>query len=112
MLRSTKSPQRLVRMFHFIVNNTAGTITLEGLDQNQATLVDNGTGDYTITFSDAFAQVPTAQLTPAEADIHANIHAISATAIQIKVWDLATGATPTDGDVHLTVVGSDIASNY
>lgn len=111
MLRSAKSTQRSMRQLELIVDGT-GTASLSGPASHQATLTDNGTGDYTITFRQAYAQTPVAQVTMVTAVTQARIHAASASAVQIKTFALTDGTTATDADFHLLIIGSDVADKH
>lgn len=53
--RSVKHPQRLMRMLSCKVTGASGALT-EG--QFDMSIVKNGTGDYTLTFNEAFARIP------------------------------------------------------
>ncbi len=101
--RPIKGTQSRERVLRFIVDGTGtASITLNSTD---ATLVDNGTGDYTLTFNEAFVRSGIAHVTPITADVVPRIVAQTITTIQINT-DTNAGA-PVDADFHLTVVGYD-----
>jgi hypothetical protein len=106
MLRDIKGTQRLPRLLAFRVDGTGTASILEG--GFHASLVDNGTGDYTLTFFKPFVRVPVCSgnaIGSTAAII--NIAVVSATAVQIKAFDAAGLAA--DVDFHLTVLGWDSA---
>jgi len=105
--RSVQSGQRLPHLIAARIDGTGTAAILEG--SNEMTLVDNGTGDYTLTFATAYKRVPSVVVTPlgAAGDIVATLGTVSATAVQILGWDGTDGTTPKDMDFHMVVVGSD-----
>ncbi len=109
MLREIKSSQRLPRMLGLRVDGTGTASILEG--GSDATLTDNGTGDYTLTFAKAFLRVPTVVVTPigAAGDIAVTLGAIAAGSVQILGWDGTDGTTAKDMDFHVLVLGNDTA---
>jgi hypothetical protein len=111
MLRSIKSPQRKVRMLALRIEGSTGTPSLEGLDANQATIADTGTGHYTITFNTAFAEAPHA-VANAEAVDKAITLTTTASTVVVKVNDIDETPALSDGDVQLIVIGHDISQNY
>jgi len=106
MLRDIKGSQRLPRLLALRVDGTGTASILEG--KFDATLVDNGTGDYTLTFAKPYLRVPVCigSVVGATAAI-VNIAAVSATAVQINIFDAAGSAA--DADFHLSVLGWDSA---
>lgn len=105
--RSVQSRQRLVHMIAGRVDGTGTAEILEG--GNEMSLTDNGTGDYTLTFGQAFQRVPTVVVTPigASGDVVATLGTLSASAVQILCWDGTDGTTAKDADFHVMIVGSD-----
>ena len=89
------------------VDGTGTAAMLEG--GNEITLTDNGTGDYTLTFAQAFARVPTVVASPLTADAIIQIGTISASAVQILAFDATDGTTAKDVDFHAIIVGNDTA---
>ena len=104
MLRELKGTQRLARLLaiHLIGTSTAN-ITEGKFD---GTLVDNGTGDYTITFKKPFARTPIVQAISHTSQTLIQVFAVSKTAIQIKTFGV-DGTTAKDAVVDLVVLGSD-----
>lgn len=91
----------------FRVDGT-GTASIQS-GSKDATLTDNGTGDYTLTFAQAFGMIPMVQVTAVTANIIANIAAVSTTAVQITTFQGTDGTTATDADFHVFVMGFDAA---
>jgi len=107
MLRDIKGTQRLPRLLAFRVDGTGTASILEG--KFDAALTDNGTGDYTLTFSKPFTRVPVVLGSSILADSGiVEIDAISATAIGIKIFDV-DGSTALDADFHVALLGFDSA---
>lgn len=102
MKRSVKSTQRQMRLLELIVDGT-GTASLSGPASNQATLTDNGTGDYTITFDQAFANLPVVQVSPITEDITCSIVSASASAVNILCKGATAGAL---GSASVPTVGA------
>jgi len=111
MLRSVKSTQRKIRQLELIIDGT-GTAALAGPAKEQATLTDNGVGDYTIAFSDSFAMVPVCIPVCLTADCIVDTMVPAAGQVQVTLVDSTDGVTAKDGDFHLLVVGSDQAEYY
>jgi len=103
--REVMANQREMRLLGFQLDG-AGTASLTKGSQD-ATLTDNGTGDYTLTFSKAFAQVPTVVATPLTADVILQIAAVAVSSVQIKAFDATDGTTAKDCDLHALAFGSD-----
>ena len=106
MRREVKAYKRAMRVETFAVDGTGTAAIGEG--QYRGTLVDNGTGDYTVTFTEAFARVPCVSVGIKTADV---IHylVISATAVQVLCFDATDGTTAKDAEFDLIVIGSDVA---
>ncbi len=109
MLREIKGTQRLPRVLAFRVTGTGTAVINEG--NFDATLTDNGTGDYTLTFAKPFARTPVVMITPvgAAGDIIATIDTVSTTAVIVNTWDATDGTTAKDGVFHVLVHGWDAA---
>lgn len=98
--------QSKAELFCFRVDGTGTASILEG--QYHATLTDNGTGDYTLTFARPFARVPVVVGAVAVgADLAPKIVTVTASALNIKWMDLLGDGTPAevDCDFHVTVLG-------
>ena len=105
---------------HIVAGKVDGTDTA-ALTSNDgsATLTDNGTGDYTITFGDAFMSVPAVTATVIDAAISTDaaqgvvITAVATGSVQFQTWEaVLTGGASTDianaaGDLdfHFIAVG-------
>jgi hypothetical protein len=89
------------------IDGTGTASVLEG--STEVTLVDNGTGDYTLTFDTAFKRVPivVGMAVGASAAI-VTASSVSASAVTIKTYDAAGNAV--DADFHLQIIGFDDAS--
>lgn len=83
MRREVKSTQREMRVLELIVTGT-GTAALTGPASNQATLTDNGAGDYTITFDEPFGNDPIVEVTAETTSIIPRIISKSNTAVRIS----------------------------
>ena len=109
MLRSIKSPQRLPRQLHFKVDGT-GTASIV-IGSKDATLTDDGTGLYTLTFAEPFARPPVVVCTNISAAVRLfRVVSATATACQIAVFD-ASGVDQ-DADFFCVVQGFDAADEY
>lgn len=108
MLREIKGTQRLPRLLQFKVTGTGTAAITEG--GSDGTLVDNGTGDYTITFAKPFARTPAVNglVIRGSTSLVARVHALSTTAIQVKLFAV-DGTTATDGAFDLSILGWDAA---
>lgn len=99
-------------MLAFFVDGT-GTAALSGPDAAHATLTDNGTGDYTITFSEAFAQAPVAVATSLLDDQVVSLKAApSTTAVSFETRTVAGTPAAADGEFYVIVYGSDATDSY
>lgn len=109
MLRSIKSRQRMPRQLAIKVVGT-GTAAI-AVGRTEATLVDNGTGDYTLTFAQPFARVPVAVASAQTAGVYCEVIP-SATAVQVLCKE--TDGTPAaiDAIFHLIVLGFDASDEY
>lgn len=79
-----------------------GTAVID-IGSNQATLTDNGTGDYTLTFRNAFGRIPVVAGCCGTANLLLRV--ISATATSVNVKTVNTGGTATDSIFYLFVLG-------
>lgn len=111
MFRSIKSKQRKVRQLSFTVSADGTTVT--GLDKNQVSVADTGTGVKTVTLDDAFAASDYQVLvTVGTADAIANVEISSSSEFVIDTLDATDGTTAKDAIVHVLVIGSDILDRY
>jgi len=106
MLREIKATQRLPRQLALKVNGVGATPSIQ-IGSFDATLADNGTGDYTITFNEPFARAPICVASCQTATCYAEIAAASSTSVQVLTKSNAN--TATDAVFHLIVQGYDAA---
>ena len=111
MLRSIKSSQRRTRLIALRIEGSTGTPSLEGLDKEQCTIANTGTGHYTITFKKPFAAAPHAVGNSEEVDKAITLTTTTSTCV-VKVNDIDETAALSDGDVQLLIIGSDITDRY
>lgn len=104
MKRSIKAQAIKPRMIGARVDGTGTAALLNAA--SQLTLTDNGTGDYTLAFDEAFKQVPVVVALPVTAQIQLRIGTISASSVQILAFAM-DGTTATDADFHVMILGSD-----
>jgi len=108
MKRSIKSNQRQVVVLN-VIANAAGT-ALSGLDANQISMADTGTGDKLLTIPSL--QNAVVQVSVATADAIAQVGTITATTVQILSFDATDGTTAKDAIVHVTITGSEVSDQY
>lgn len=108
MRRSIESAQRKVRIVNIIVSADGTTVT--GLDKNQVSVADTGTGVKTVTLSQAMAESDyCVQVTTATADSVAQVAITSNSVFVVNTFDSTDGTTAKDAICHITVIGSDIS---
>ena len=107
MLREIKGTQRLPRLLALKVDGVSATAAIS-IGQFDATLVDNGTGDYTLSPVVPFARAPLVVVTCETATAYAEVASASASAVQILVKNPATGAAK-DAVFHVMILGYDSA---
>ncbi len=106
MQSPVNSNQRLPRIEAFGCSDTAITENKSG-----GTFTDNGTGDYTITFTRPFRRVPVASAPlalHATLKLYATVTVLSASSIRIKFWDEG-GVARDVTSFSVILVGSDAA---
>ena len=108
MLRSVKSHQRKVRQLEFKVDGT-GTPSITYGSQH-ATLTDNGTGDYTLTFTNPGQRELFAIACSTTTEVWANLVSFSKSAVRFLFND--DDGAPTDVDFYALVILSDSADEY
>jgi len=104
MLRKIMGEQRGMRVIGCRLDGTGTAAILEG-GISSLTLVDNGTGDYTLTFAEPYKRVPLIVATSVTADINITIGTLTTTSVQLLATDLAAAAT--DADMHIMIMGWD-----
>lgn len=112
MKRPVESNQRKMRLLALKLDGT-GTASLSGPSSNEATLTDNGTGDYTITFSRAFQQAPVVVATPLTDDIAVSLKSAATTsAVSLECRSIGACPAATDADLEVLIIGSDVAEKF
>jgi hypothetical protein len=109
MRRSIKSNQRKVKMLSFIVSADGTTVT--GLDKNQITVTDTGTGVKTVELgSGMFGSSAdySVLVTTATADSVAQVSITDADTFVINTFDSTDGTTAKDAITHVLVIGSEV----
>jgi len=96
-------PQQQVSILSVLVTGT-GTASVSGTCSFNVSLVDNGDGDYTLTFLQPFARVPQGVATAVTDNIYCKIGTTTVSTMQILTENLSGVAT--DAIFHLIVVGS------
>lgn len=110
MLREIKCTQRNVRKLHAKVDGTGTAAISSGAAD--FTLVDNGTGDYTLTPRKVGQRLlcVKVQAIADAGDLIATVKAdSSASAVRILLWDGTDGTTAKDGVFFVEVTLSDAA---
>lgn len=102
--QALKTTRRSPRMMGFKVQGTSTAALLIGTPE--ATLTDNGTGDYTVTFKRPFNTAPVVVATPLTANRGACIVSSSVNAVRIQTATFPGGAL-SDADFELLVLGYD-----
>lgn len=104
LLRSPKCRQIGQIALHISVNGTAGTPVASGPDAAFVqSIVDNGTGDYTITLKEsAKSNLVVSSIALATADATVSVYAVTTSTVRIIARSV-TGAAPIDKDVDFTV---------
>lgn len=108
MLRSIKSSQRQPRQLAFKVDGTGTASILIGA--KDATLTDNGTGDYTLTFAKPFSRLPIVVASAITAGAYCEVAAATASAVQILVKQ-PSDMSAKDADFFVIVQGFDASEN-
>ena len=113
--RSVKVAQLLMREVQCEISGTAGTPIASGFDKNQIkSVVDNGTGDYTIIlkrpFNNANPNKAKAFVQCLTAARVATVSAVAFDRVSILVTDLS--GTAADADISVLIKGCDHRFNY
>ena len=103
--RVVKSTQVRTRIMGFRVDGT-GTASITA-GSGDATLTDNGTGDYTLTWNEAFQRAPVCVATCTTNATYPEIQTPTTTAVQILTVASGDGSTATDADFEMIVHGWD-----
>lgn len=103
--RSVRSPQLGTRIMYFKVTGTGTAAINQGSED--ATLSDNNTGDYTLTWTEPFQQAPIViAFTGTDVTTAWVKTAPTTTAVTIETVG-ADQTTPTDAIFYVIVIGSD-----
>lgn len=109
--RIVHTPQRLPRILGFNVVVTAGTpVITTGLGSLDGAMTDNGSGDYTITFTTPFKRTPEVVVIPTSTNI-CTVAARSTTATQILSFTNAGNSTEAAA-FNVICLGYDDATEY
>lgn len=109
---SIKSKQRRVRQL-FLKKTGLGTPTLSGLSSDEATITDNGVGDYTINLNKSYAESDgVAIATSLTADAVIDTVTMLAGTVQVTCVDATDGTTAKECDFFIQITGSDITDRY
>lgn len=111
MKRPVEAAQRKLRLMALKLDGT-GTAALNGPSSLEATLTDNGTGDYTVTFDKAFTQAPVVTATCITADCVVDTIVAAVGSVQITLVDATDGTSAKDGDIEIILVGSDVSEKF
>jgi hypothetical protein len=104
--REITSPQRQMHMLAF-QKSGLGTPALAGEGKFDGTIADNGVGDYTITFDEAFVRIPLCIAVSKTSAKH--IRCVPALgSVQVLCFDM-DGTTPAEADFDLICLGSMVA---
>lgn len=106
MKRSIKGSQRLPRLIAFEVDGTGTAAIGEGA--SEAALTDNGTGDWTLTFTVPFLRAPVVTSGCKTATGYVELSVISTTAVRV-LGKKTTDNSALDVKFQLHVLGWDTA---
>jgi len=107
-VRALKSSQRLTRLILVEIDENTGSPQLLTGAQD-VSITDNGTGDYTLTITDPGTRLVNVQITPATADVIAQVGTRSASSVQCLFFDATDGTTAKESDAFVMIAVSDAA---
>tara|TARA_R110000782_G_scaffold23491_1_gene61461 strand:+ start:180 stop:512 length:333 start_codon:yes stop_codon:yes gene_type:complete len=107
MKRSIQSNQRSVEILTCIVSADGTAVT--GLDKNQVSVADTGTGVKTVTIPAMTSADYSVIVTTATADSVAQVSITNSTTFVVNTFDSTDGTTAKDAVCHILVIGSKIA---
>lgn len=96
-----------MRLMAIRLDGTGTASLLEG--GTMCTLTDNGTGDYTLAINEPLGRLPIVVATPVTADVIVQIGTIAVNSVQILAFDATDGTTAKDADLHILIVGAEVA---
>lgn len=94
-----------MRIVHAIVDGTGTAAIREG--GFDMTLVDNGTGDYTLTLNEAFQRKPAVVVTCATTDCYAELVDADNTKSVVHILTKNNADAATDAVFHVMIMGAD-----
>lgn len=103
-LREIKGTQYKPRLLAIKLTGTGTAAVGEG--SSDVTLVDNGTGDYTLTFRTPFRRAPVVSVVSLTAAVNIKIEAIAVGSVQIKTFAV-DGTTAKDAVLDILALGWD-----
>lgn len=106
MRREIKSPQRQMRLMAIHLDGTGTAALTQG--STQATLTDNGTGDYTLTYREPLGRAAVVVASPITAGIICRVSASTALSCRILCFAV-DGTTATDADLYVHIMGAEVA---
>ena len=104
-----RSKWRNARLLSLFVDGT-GTAAISGPDASLFTLTDNGTGDYTLTATTAFAEPPYVSVMGVTANISYSQVAPTTTVINIKSFEVDDAPVAKDADFFVLIYGAQLLS--
>ena len=109
--RPLGSMQRLMRNLTLSLDGTLATPALSEGKQD-ATIDDNGVGDYTVNFNEPFKRLPAVVASPLTADTIVIIGTKALGSVQILAFDATDGTTAKEAEIDIIVQGADTADQY
>lgn len=106
MRRDVKSPQRQMRLMGIRLDGTGTASILEGA--KMVNLTDMGVGHYKLVLVEPLARLPVVTALSLTEETHIELHAVAADEIEIKCFEV-DGVTAKDADLHIMILGSEIA---
>lgn len=104
--RSIISNQLKMRMLNFsVVSEVAGGPDAAAI----SSIVDNGTGNYTITLSRPFYMAPVVQVTAITEDAIVNVEAVDYNVVTVQC---RVSGADSDADFYMQLIGSDYERGY
>jgi len=102
--RPIGSMQHRTRQLHIDLDGITPAL---GEGSTDASLVDNGVGDYSLTFDEAYLRAPLVVGSSLTADTIIQVANITAAGCDILCFAASDGVTPQDAQVHLCITGWD-----
>lgn len=105
--RGMNNRQRLVHLIYGKIQGTGTAAVQKG--SQELSITDNGVGDYTLTYANAYVQLPAVVATTRTADSILVIDTEAVGSVRIKAFDATDGTTAKDVDFNVIIIGSDAA---